>query len=131
VTLSLDVLDILAVAASAAADKLATDPVVVDVSERLGLSDAFLITSAPSDRQVRAIAEEVMDRLREDRDLDPLRIEGRADAHWVLLDYGTCLVHVMTEADRQYYALERLWGDCPQWAAQDLVGEPDAVADAQ
>ncbi len=127
-TLIRDALDILATAAGAAADKLAADPVIIDVSQRLGLCDAFLITSAPTDRQVRAIAEEIMDRLREERDLDPLRIEGRMDAHWVLLDYGTCLVHVMTDADRQYYALEKLWGDCPQWSAQELVGEQGTAA---
>lgn len=123
-----DTCEILALAAEAATDKLATDPVVVDVSERLGLSDAFLIASAPTDRQVRAIAEEILDRLRGAAGIDALRIEGRTDAHWVLLDYGTCLVHVMTQGDREYYALEKLWGDCPQFSADELAEETsDAV----
>jgi ribosome-associated protein len=91
------------------------------VSGRLGISDAFLIASAPTDRQVRAIAEEVMDRVSRDRGVLPLRIEGRVDARWVLLDYGMGVVHVLTEEDREYYALEKLWGDCPQVAAEELA----------
>jgi ribosome-associated protein len=121
VTVGRDTLDILSIAAEAAADKLATKPVVVDVSGRLGISDAFLIASAPTDRQVRAIAEEVMDRVSRDRGVLPLRIEGRVDARWVLLDYGMGVVHVLTEEDREYYALEKLWGDCPQVAAEELA----------
>ncbi|MFC7580784.1 ribosome silencing factor [Schaalia naturae] len=120
-TVGRDTLDILSIAAEAAADKLATKPVVVDVSGRLGISDAFLIASAPTDRQVRAIAEEVMDRVSRDRGVLPLRIEGRVDARWVLLDYGMGVVHVLTEEDREYYALEKLWGDCPQVAAEELA----------
>lgn len=129
-TVGRDTLDILSIAAEAAADKLATKPVVVDVSGRLGISDAFLIASAPTDRQVRAIAEEVMDRVSRDRGVLPLRIEGRVDARWVLLDYGMGVVHVLTEEDREYYALEKLWGDCPQMAAEELASADLAESQA-
>lgn len=106
-------LDILRVAATAATDKLAGDPVVVDVSERLHLAEAFLITSASTERQVRAIAENVMDVMDESLGMRPERIEGRSDARWILLDYGDVVVHVLVDEDREYYALEKLWGDRP------------------
>ena len=106
-------LDTLRVAATAVTDKLASDPVVVDVSERLHLAEAFLITSAPTERQVRAIAENVMDVMDESLGMRPERIEGRSDARWILLDYGDVVVHVLVEEDREYYALEKLWGDRP------------------
>ncbi|HEY0259506.1 MAG TPA: ribosome silencing factor [Lacisediminihabitans sp.] len=100
-------------ATEAALGKLATDPVVIDVSERLHLAEAFLITSAPSERQVRAIAENVMDEMSRQFGILPDRIEGRSDARWVLVDYGDLTVHVLVDEDREYYALEKLWGDCP------------------
>ena len=98
-------------AAKAAADKLGTDPVLVDVSERLALADAFLIVSAPTSRQVRAIGEEIMDQLARDRGVRPQRIEGRTEAEWMLIDYLDLVVHVFDQEQREYYALEKLWGD--------------------
>ncbi|MEQ6901540.1 ribosome silencing factor [Nocardioides sp. YIM 152588] len=100
------------VAALAAADKLATDPVAFDVSEQLAITDAFLLVSGANDRQVNAIVDEVEDKLRE-AGAKPIRREGERDGRWVLLDYGDIVVHVQHTEERQFYALERLWRDCP------------------
>lgn len=99
-------------AALAASDKLATDLVAFDVSEQLAITDAFLLASGANDRQVKAIVEEIEDKLRE-AGAKPIRREGERDGRWVLLDYGDIVVHVQHSEERQYYALERLWRDCP------------------
>ncbi len=99
-------------AARAAADKLAQDIVAFDVSEQLAITDAFVLASATNERQVKAIVDEVEDRLR-DIGSKPIRREGERDGHWVLIDYGEIVVHVQHEEERRFYALERLWRDCP------------------
>ncbi len=101
------------VVTQAASDKLASNPVLVEVGERLALADAFFITSAPTERQVRAVAENIMDEVSRIHSLHPERIEGRTEGRWVLLDYGDLVVHIMIDEDREYYALEKLWGDVP------------------
>jgi len=100
------------VAATAASDKLANDIMAVDVSERLALTDAFLVCSAPSDRQVQAIVDAIEEALR-DQGVKPLRREGAGTNRWVLLDFVDLVVHVMHEEEREFYGLERLWRDCP------------------
>jgi ribosome-associated protein len=104
--------DLVAIAASAAADKLAQHIIAFDVSDQLAITDAFLLCSAPNDRQVVAIVEEVEEKLRE-AGVKPLRREGHREGRWVLLDYGDIVVHVQHEEERLYYSLERLWRDCP------------------
>ena len=99
-------------AAQAAADKLATNVSIVDVSERLAITDAFVLASAPSERQVQSIVDEVEERQRE-HGVKPVRREGVAEARWVLLDFVDVVVHVQHAEERAYYALERLWKDCP------------------
>ena len=99
-------------AAQAAADKLATDVLLLDVSEQLVITDVFLLASAPNDRQVKAVVDEIEDRLR-DLGAKPVRREGTEEGRWVLLDFGDVVVHVQHAEDRLYYALERLWKDCP------------------
>lgn len=99
-------------AAIAADEKQATDPVALDVSGTLPLTDVFLLVSGRNERNVQAIAGEVEDRLIE-LGSKPLRREGRAEGRWVLLDFGDIVVHVFHEEDRLYYQLERLWRDCP------------------
>lgn len=101
------------IAAEAAGDKLADDILAYDVSEQLVITDAFVLCSAPSDRQVRAIVDEVEKRLREEGDAKPVRREGEREGRWVLLDYADVIVHIQHEEDRMFYALERLWKDCP------------------
>ena len=99
--------------ARAAHDRGGINPVLVDVTSKLALADAFVVVSAPTDRQVRAIAEDIMDRIWGEHQRRPAHIEGRAEGTWVLLDYSDLLVHVLSEEEREYYALECLWGDCP------------------
>jgi ribosome-associated protein len=100
------------VAAGAAANKKAREIVVLDVSDRLAITDCFLIASAPNERQVQAIVDEVEERLR-GHGVKPVRREGVAEARWVLLDFVDVVVHVQHAEERAYYALERLWKDCP------------------
>jgi ribosome-associated protein len=99
-------------AAEAASSKLATDVVAIDVSSQLVITDAFLLASAPNDRQVASIVDAVEERLLR-LSAKPVRREGERDGRWVLLDYGEVVVHVQHDEERVYYALERLWKDCP------------------
>jgi ribosome-associated protein len=78
------------------------------------ITDSFVITSAPNDRLVRTIAEEVERRVKEAGGPAPLRVEGLREAEWVLLDYGDFVVHVFLEETRRFYDLERLWADAPR-----------------
>jgi ribosome-associated protein len=117
-------IDIARVAAQAASGKLANDIVAIDVSERLAITDVFLIASASNERQVNAIVDGIEEELAK-KDLKPVRREGRSEGRWVLLDYANVVVHVQHEEDRVFYALERLWKDCP---AVDLQIENAATA---
>jgi ribosome-associated protein len=101
------------IAAIAAADKLAADIVAYDVSEQLAITDAFLLCSGANDRQVRSIIDEVELRLRQ-AGATLVRREGEREGRWVLLDYLDIVVHVQNKEERMYYALERIWKDCPQ-----------------
>lgn len=101
-------------AAQAAADKLAHDIVAYDVSDVLAITDTFLLASAPNDRQVKGIVDEVEERLLKELGAKPARREGERDGRWVLLDYVDIVVHVQHSEERVFYALERLWKDCPQ-----------------
>jgi ribosome-associated protein len=105
-------------AARAASDKRAADVVVLDLRELTLITDFFVICQGASDVQIRAIVEGVRDAL-EAQGRRPLSVEGLAQARWVLLDYGDLVVHVMAEAEREYYSLERLWGDAQQVPFED------------
>lgn len=110
----------------AAADKKAKDIVVIDVGPFLAITDHFVICSAPSDRQVRTIAEEVERKLKED-ERPPIRSEGSPETGWVLVDYGDFVVHVFTDEMRAYYDLERLWKDAPRPELPELVEAREAL----
>lgn len=110
-------------AALAAADKMATDLVAYDVSEQLAITDVFLVVTAQNERQVGAVVDAVEERLLQ-LDAKPLRREGDRENRWVLLDYMDVVVHVMHTEDREFYALERLWRDCPTVALPDEVLAP-------
>jgi ribosome-associated protein len=105
-------LELIRVAAQAASDKLAENILAFDVSEQLVITDAFLLCSAANDRQVKAIVDAVEDELRK-IGAKPVRREGERDGRWVLIDYAEIVVHVQHEEERSFYALERLWRDCP------------------
>lgn len=102
----------LQIAVAAAAAKGGEDLVALNVSEPLPLVDIFLLVTGNSERNVAAIADEVEDRLVESGH-KRVRREGRAEARWVLLDFGDLIVHVFHQEERVYYGLERLWKDCP------------------
>ena len=104
--------DLARTAAQAAADKLATDIVLIDVSDRLAITDVFVVVSGNNERQVEAIVDEVEEKLRL-TGVKPIRREGQRDGRWVLLDYGDIVVHVQHQEERVFYSLERLWKDCP------------------
>lgn len=99
-------------AAEAAEAKLATEVVAFDVSEQLYITDVFLLCTGANPRQVAAITEAVEERLL-DLGAKPTRREGQREARWVLLDYTDIVVHVQHAEERSFYALERLWSDCP------------------
>ena len=100
------------VAARAAAAKLGEDIVVIDVSEHLVITDCFLLASGSNDRQVNAIVDEVEEKMRL-AGYKPARREGTREGRWVLLDYVDIVVHIQHRDERDFYALDRLWRDCP------------------
>ena len=104
------------VAARAAADKKGDDVVILAVGHVFPVTDAFVITSGANARQVRTIAEEVEDRVKEVGGPAPRHLEGLDDATWVLMDYGDFIVHVFVEEVRRFYDLERLWADAERWS---------------
>jgi ribosome-associated protein len=106
------------VAAQAAADKKAQDILVLDVSDRLVITDCFVIASAPNERQVQAIVDSVEERMLAGGSR-PVRREGTREGRWVLLDYVDVVVHVQHSEERSFYGLERLWKDCPRLELAD------------
>ena len=112
------------VAARAADDKNATDVVVLDVGDIIGITEAFVLASATNTRQVRTICEEVEFALKVEDELAPRSIEGMRDASWVLMDYGELVVHVFLLETRAFYDLERLWSDAPRvdWTRARAAG---------
>ncbi len=112
--------ELIRIAASAAADKLATDIIAYDVSEQLVITDAFLLCSAANDRQVKSVVDEIEDKLAK-AGAKPARREGEREGRWVLLDYLDVVIHVQHAEERVFYALERLWKDCPQIELPEAV----------
>jgi ribosome-associated protein len=105
-------IDLALIAADAAAEKLGSDIVLIDVSDRLALTDVFVIVSGSNERQVEAMVDSVEEKLRA-VGVKPLRREGRREGRWVLLDYSEIVVHIQHAEERVFYDLERLWRDCP------------------
>ncbi len=106
-------------AVEACLEKKAADPVLLDLRELEAVSDFFVVVSAASEVQVKAIADHVEDRLREEKDARPWHVEGLDGRRWVLLDYVDVVVHVFHEKTREYYLLERLWGDAKRIGIAD------------
>ena len=98
-------------AADAVFDANGNDIVLLDVEGLFLLSDVFVIATGTSRPHVQALAERVEEKLQIDLDLKPLRLEGKTEAEWVLIDYGDIIVHLFQGAAREFYSLERLWGD--------------------
>ena len=99
-----------------AGDAKAIDLVSLEVREVLGYTDYFVVCSGNTDRQTKAIHDGIHEGLKKEHDLLPRRVEGVAEARWILMDYLDVVVHVFTPETREFYGLERLWGEVPQRA---------------
>ena len=111
------------VATAAALDKKAIDLDVLAVAELTSIADYFILCSATSERQAQAVADGVLEKLREDLNVKPLLVEGTTPGRWILLDFGDFIFHVFTEDCRRFYGLERLLGDAPNVTA-DYAEDP-------
>lgn len=111
-------------AAQAAADKKAQDIVVIDVAEQLYITDAFVIASASNERQVIAVVDAIEEALLNLAEkAKPVRREGERQGRWVLLDYVDIVIHIQHAEEREFYALDKLWKDCPviEFVDRDLT----------
>ena len=116
------------IAASTADDKQGRDTLILDVGAVLAITDYFVVTSGRNSRQVRTIAEEIEQAIKDTGGPGPLRVEGLSDLTWVLLDYGDLVVHVFDEETRRFYDIERLYRDVPVVAWQGARGPPSRRA---
>lgn len=118
-------------AAQAAADKLGTDIVLIDVSDRLVITDVFVVVTGANERQVGAIRDAIEEALLALK-AKPVRREGEREGRWVLLDFLDVVVHVQHPEERVFYSLERLWKDCPEipWVDRDKTIHDEARAAA-
>ena len=105
--------DVARSAAQAAYDKKAEDIAVIDLTELSDVCDYFVIATGSNNRQVDAVVDEVEEQVAKAHGEHPFSIEGREERSWVLMDYGSVIVHVFTPEAREYYRLEKLWGDAP------------------
>jgi ribosome-associated protein len=104
--------------AAAAADKKARDILLLNMAELSPVTDYFMICSAQSSTQVRAIADNIEDKLAEAGVL-PAHKEGYTEGSWILMDYGDCVAHIFREGERDFYNLEQLWADAPSESYQE------------
>ena len=109
-------------AVAAALDKKAFDLDVLSVGGLTSIADYFIITSANSERQAQAVADNILEQLRDQLKVKPLLVEGTTPGRWILLDFGDFIVHIFTEDVRRFYGLERLWGDAPNVTAEYAEG---------
>jgi len=121
--------ELLAVAVRAADAKGGEDLVALDVSGPLPFTDVFLLVTGNSERNVVAIADGVVDALR-DAGVHAVRREGQDAGRWVLLDFGDLVVHVFHREERLYYGLERLWLDCPSIPVAPLLERDGSAREA-
>ncbi|MDO8847821.1 MAG: ribosome silencing factor [Coriobacteriia bacterium] len=124
--MTLEPREIALLAAEAAAEKKAADIVVLDVAETLVITAFFVVATGSSDRQVKSIADEVEDQLREKAGVKPIGREGEREGKWVLLDFGDLVVHVFQPEERDFYRLEKLWSDAPRVELPASVAEQTA-----
>ena len=120
----------LAIAAARAASSLKAEEIIaLDVSEQLVLTDVFVIASGTNERQVGGIVDAIEEALHK-LGAKPIRREGKSAGRWVLIDFGDIVVHVQHAEDRVYYALERLWKDCPLIDLPEDARAGDRAAEA-
>jgi ribosome-associated protein len=99
-----------------AADVKAIEPVELDLRDVLGYTDYFVIATANTERQTKAIHDRIHQGLKNEHGLLPRRVEGLAEARWILMDYLDVIVHIFTPEAREFYRLEQLWGEAPKRA---------------
>lgn len=117
--------------AALAGDRKAEDVVAFDLRGASAFSDAFVICSGRTDRQVKAIHDSIYEGMKHDGErLLPKRTEGVQEARWILMDYADVVVHIFVPETRQFYRLESLWGDRPRYDVADAVAGTDAPADS-
>lgn len=114
--------DMARLAAGAALDKKALDPLALDLRGLSSVSEYFVIVTGTSDRHVQAVAENVMEAFKSIGE-KTLGVEGLREGKWILLDYGEIVVHVFLEPVREYYDIERLWIDAPRLDLQAVAEE--------
>jgi ribosome-associated protein len=131
VSISAEASTVVTEATAAAAERLPSggtaDPFAVDVSDRLAVTDAFLLLTGANEPQVTAMVEAIEQRLRK-HDLKPKAREGSPASGWVLLDYVDAVVHVFLPEQREHYSLERLWKDCPVISVDTMPTEQEPTA---
>lgn len=112
--------EILKIACKAADSKMASDIEALDIRELTTIADYFVILTGSSTAQIRAITEEIERKLKEAGET-PLAVEGLSASSWVLMDYGSVVIHVFRKEMREFYAIERLWSDAPKIGADELL----------
>ncbi|HEX7279402.1 MAG TPA: ribosome silencing factor [Solirubrobacterales bacterium] len=114
--------------AEVADSKKAEDVVVLDMRELVAYTDFLAICTARSERQARAIVDEVRVRVKREAGLLPGGVDGGGDAGWTILDYLDCVLHVFTPEARERYGLEDLWRDAPRLELEDTPEAPEAAS---
>lgn len=120
-----ELLRLVRVAAGAADDKKARETLIIDVGDVFAVSDYFVITSGSNPRQVHAISDAIEEEVKKAGGPGPVRVEGLDQREWVLMDYGAFVVHVFHQEQRDFYQLERLWGDRPRIEWEPLTPRPE------
>jgi ribosome-associated protein len=105
-----------------AADKKAIDLLELDLRGVLGYTDYFIVCSGNTERQAKAIHDGIHQGLKDDHGILPRRVEGAAEARWILMDYLDVVVHIFTPEARDFYRLEQLWGEAPRREFDDGEG---------
>jgi ribosome-associated protein len=116
-----DLDDVVRLAVHAAADKKATDIVVLDLRQIASFAEFFIIASGANQRQVQAVSDEIEHQLKKQLGTRPVRIEGYTSAEWLLMDYGDFIIHVFNKEARDFYDLERLWRDAGKISLPDVL----------
>ena len=119
-SLGIDAKEVARVAALAADDKIAEDVRIIDLTELSDVCDYFVIATGLNNRQTDAIVDEVEEKVAAACKEHPFSIEGREERTWILMDYGSVVVHVFTPEAREHYRLEKLWGDAPVYSLDDF-----------
>ncbi|MDD3114783.1 MAG: ribosome silencing factor [Anaerovibrio sp.] len=105
--------------AGAASDKKARDIALMNMEGLTPATDYFVVCSAGSTTQVRAIADNIEDKLKEEAGIEFMHKEGYREGEWILMDYGDCVAHIFLQDTREYYSLETLWGDAELTAYEE------------